>query len=290
MYHAAIIGGMAARLAGVPRLVWSIHHSNLSRRANKLSTLVVVRLAALLSHVLPDRIVYVAHAARNVHERIGFSRRKGVVVHNGFDIAKFRPDPEARIGVRAELGVADDVPLVGIIARFDIQKGHAVFVDTAAKLHGLVPDIRFVLAGRDVDAHNTLLMHWIEGAAITERVFLLGHRTDVNRLMASIDVLLLPSVGEAFPNVVGEAMACGVPCVATDVGDAAVLIGDNGFVSPPQDASCLADLTARLLRLPRAERQALGARTRQRIEQEFQLGAVAQKYDELYASARGTAP
>jgi len=286
MYHAAMIGGLAARVAGVPRLVWSIHHSNLSRRANKLSTLAVIRFAALLSHILSARIVYVAHAARAVHERIGFARSKGVVIHNGFDVSKFRPDLLARAGVRAELGVSDDVPLIGVVARFDVQKGHAIFVDAAARLHTLVPEARFVLAGRGVDAENEVLVRWIETAGIADRVFLLGHRNDVDRLMASIDVLLLPSVGEAFPNVVGEAMASGVSCVAADVGDAAVLIGDTGSVSPPQDAACLADQIAELLRRPRQEREALGARARQRIVQEFQLAATARKYDELYEGIR----
>lgn len=286
MYHAAVIGGLAARVARVPRLIWSIHQSNLSRRANKLSTLAVVRLAALMSGVIPDRIVYVAKSARNVHERIGFSQTKGMVVHNGFDVAKFHPDPNARADVRAALGVGDDVPLIGVIARFDVQKGHAIFVATAAKLRDLVPEAHFVLAGKDVDGHNAVLAGWMNEAAIADRVFLLGHRTDINRLMASLDVLLLPSVGEAFPNVVGEAMACGVSCVATDVGDAALLIGDTGFVSPPQDAVSLSDRIASLLWLPRAEREALGRRARQRIEQDFQLGAVVRKYDELYASVR----
>jgi glycosyltransferase involved in cell wall biosynthesis len=290
MYHAAIIGGVAARLAAVPRLVWSIHHSNLSRRANKTTTLAVVRLAAVLSHIFPCRIVYVAHAARAVHERVGFSRSKGAVIHNGFDVLKFRPDPAARAGVRAELGVSDAVPLVGVIARFDVQKGHAIFVDAAARLRTLVPDARFVLAGRDVDSQNRVLMHWIEKAEIADKVFLLGHRKDVDRLMASLDVLLLPSVGEAFPNVVGEAMASGVPCVATDVGDAAMLISDTGLVSPPRDAACLSEQIAGLLRLPRAGRQALGVRARQRIEQDFQLAAAARKYDALYANVWKTIP
>jgi glycosyltransferase involved in cell wall biosynthesis len=282
MYHAAMIGGLAARIAGVPRLVWSIHHSNLSRGANKLSTLAVIRSAALLSHILPARIVYVAHTARDVHERICFSRSKGVVIHDGFDVSKFRPDPLARASVRAELGVSDDVALIGVVARFDPQKGHAIFVDAAAKLRTLVPEARFVLAGRGVDAKNKVLVRWIEKAGIADNVFLLGHRSDVNWLMASLDILLLPSVGEAFPNVVGEAMACGVPCVATDVGDTAVLIGDTGLVSPPQDSTCLADQIAELLRRSRQEREALGALARQRVVQEFRLAIAARKYDELY--------
>jgi glycosyltransferase involved in cell wall biosynthesis len=286
MYHAAMIGGLAARMAGVPRLVWSIHHSNLSRRANRLSTLMVMRSSALLSHILPARIVYVARAARDVHERIGFARSKGVIIHNGFDVSKFRPDPSARADVRAELGVSDDVLLIGVVARFDVQKGHAIFVEAAVRLRTLVSEARFVLAGRGVDTENEVLVRWLETAGVADRVFLLGHRNDVNRLMASIDVLLLPSIGEAFPNVVGEAMASGVPCVATDVGDAAVLIGDTGFVSPPQDAACLSDRIASLLKLPRAEREALGVRARQRIEQDFQLRAAVRKYGELYASVR----
>lgn len=283
MYHANLVGGLASRLARVPRLVWSIHHSNLSRDVNKFSTLLVVRMGALLSHFVPDQIIYVAKIARQAHERRGYARAKAVVIPNGFDIVKFHADAALRADVRNEFGLDDATPLVGVVARFDIQKGHATFVKVAAHLRRLMPSVRFLLAGRDVDSKNPMLMRWLDAERLQDAVLLLGHRTDVNRLMAGLDVLLLPSVGEALPNVVGEAMATGIPCVATDVGDTAMLIDDTGLVSPPGDAVRLSELLAQVLAMPRAERQALGARARKRIQEHFQLNVVAKRYINSYS-------
>lgn len=286
LYHADLVGGLAARLAGVP-VVWGLRQSNLGRAVNKVRTLAVARLGAGLSHWLPRRIVCCSHAARAAHVRIGYARERMVVIPNGFEIDRFRPDPQARRSVRAELGLSADARVIGLIARFDPQKDHAGFVRAAGLLHRRAPDVHFLLCGDGIDRSNVALGRWIEQAGVAEQCHLLGRRDDVARLTAALDVATSSSVGEGFPNVIGEAMSCGVPCVVTDVGDSAQIVADTGYVVPPADAQALAAAWENLIARTPAERATLGASARLRIEQHYTLAAVARRYAELYEEVAG---
>jgi glycosyltransferase involved in cell wall biosynthesis len=169
------------------------------------------------------------------------------------------------------------------VARFDPQKDHQNFVRAAGRLASERPDLHFMLVGKGCDADNDRLAGWIAATGAAGRFHLLGLRTDVARLLAALDVAVLSSAfGEAFPLAVGEAMACAVPCVATDVGDTARIIGDTGRIVAPRDAPALAAAVLELLALSGAERAALGAAARERIEVRFSLPAVAARYAALY--------
>jgi glycosyltransferase involved in cell wall biosynthesis len=211
-----------------------------------------------------------------------------VLIPNGFDIDTFRPDPAARHDVRRELGLPPETPLIGLVARYDPAKDHRTFLRAAAWLHQIAPDVHFVLCGDDVDWHHPELATWIDRSGLRGACHLLGRRHDVQRLHASFDVATLTSLSEGFPNVVGEAMACGVPCVATDVGDAAWIVGETGRIVPPRDPQALADAWHALLTLPSQERQTLGLAARARIAEHFALPGVIDQYAALYHSmARG---
>lgn len=218
MYHADLLGGLAARLAGVSSIGWCIRNSNLDKDKTKLSTRAVVSLCASISKWVPSRILSCSEKARQVHVACGYAAEKMVVVPNGFDLSQFKPDLDARFRVRAELGLTDQTPLVGLIGRFDPQKNHAGFFEAAGVLHRRMPQVHFVLAGQGVDLSNAALMQTITQAGVLANTHLLGLRNDIPALMATLDVLASSSYGEAFPNVLGEAMACGVPCAVTDVG------------------------------------------------------------------------
>jgi glycosyltransferase involved in cell wall biosynthesis len=206
-----------------------------------------------------------------------------VVIPNGFDLARFQPDALARVAVRAELGVADDVPLVGLIGRFDPQKNHAGFFEATGYLHRRLPMVHFVLAGKGIDEGNRALMRMVEAAGVCHVTHLLGLRSDIPRLMAALDVLASSSsYGEAFPNVLGEAMASGVPCVVTDVGDSAYIVGDTGQVVLPGDMAGLAAAMEDVLTLPPAEKAALGERARARVAEHFEIGRVVRQYETFY--------
>lgn len=281
MYHANLLGGLAARLAGVPTIGWAIRNSYLDRDKLKLSTRVVIGAGARLSRWVPDRILSNSEVARQVHVDCGYAADKMVVVPNGFDLARFQPDALARAAVRAELGVGD-APLVGLIGRFDPQKNHAGFFEAAGSLQSRLPTVHFVLAGKGIDKGNRELMRVVEAAGVHQVTRLLGLRSDIPRLMAALDILASSSSGEAFPNVLGEAMACGVPCAVTDVGDSAYIVSDTGRVVRSGDMPGLAGAMEELLALAPDARAALGERARARVAEHFEIAKVVRRYEAFY--------
>ena len=290
MYH----GNLAATVAAascLPRRVpvaWGMHHSLNDLGAEKRSTATAIRFGAWLSAV-PRRIVYVSGVSADQHEAFGYRSDRRMVIPNGFDCDKLKPDLGAYAGVRTDLGLAEGTPLVGSFARYHPMKDHANFLAAAGLLTRRNPETHFLLAGRDVDASNNDLAARASALGLKGRVHLLGERNDVPRLAAALDVASSSSAyGEAFPIVIGEAMACGVPCVVTDVGDSAWLVGDTGRVVPPRDPAALADAWWDVLRMGREARTVLGERARGRVKQNFSLPEVVRRYEKLYAGLAGT--
>jgi glycosyltransferase involved in cell wall biosynthesis len=208
------------------------------------------------------------------------------VIPNGFDLEQFKPDPEARSALREELGIPRNAAIVGLVGRFDAQKDHHTFVDASALLKVRQRNLHFVLCGDDISWANRELSRWIDETGMRDRFHLLGRRHDLPRITAALDVSCLCSVyGEAFPNVLGEAMACGVPCVVTDVGDCAAIVGNTGSVSPPGDAQALARGIESLLELGEDGRRRLGETARGRVREHFSLDSIVKRYENLYQEA-----
>jgi glycosyltransferase involved in cell wall biosynthesis len=284
MCHADLLGGLAARAAGVRAVMWNIHLSNLDANLNSRSAMWTLRVCALLSRVVPQRIACVAERSRDAHLGLGYASEKFVVIPNGFDMSQFQPDAAARLSVRAELGLAADTPLVALIGRFDVLKNHRGFCEAMAHLVTLHPGTHALLAGTRIDPNNTELTSWLHQHGVSAVCHLLGPRQDMPRLMAATDVLLLPSLGEAFPNVVGEAMACGVPCAVTDVGDAAAMVSDCGRVVASGDMRGLAEAAAGLLALGSEERVRLKQRVAASARQRYDLHVISARFLAEYAA------
>lgn len=282
MYHADFLGGLAARFARVKAVAWCIRNSNLDADKTSRSTRSVVAACARVSGWLPHGIVSCSANARAVHEALGYNAAKMVVIPNGFDLARFKPDGAARVQIRSELGLVVDTPLVGLIGRFDPLKNHMGFFEAAATLLRHRPGVHFVLVGQGVDANNPVLQAAMSKAGVTGHVHLLGRRDDMPKIMASLDVLASSSYGEAFPNVLGEAMACGVTCAVTDVGDSAYIVGDTGRVVASGDMVGLAWALEELLRMTPDEKLAMGAAARSRVASCFSIDAVARRYEGFY--------
>jgi glycosyltransferase involved in cell wall biosynthesis len=285
MYHADLLGGLAARLAGVPAVGWCIRHSNFLKEESKRSTLMVAKACACLSGWIPDRILCCSEAALQVHADIGYAKEKMSVIPNGFDLSLFQPDCAARSSVRKELGMADKTLMVGLIGRYDHQKNHSGFFKAAGLLHNHMPAVHFVLAGKGIGQDNPELVCAMKDSGVEKVTHLLGQRNDIPRLMAAFDVLVSSSsFGEAFPNVLGEAMACGVPCAVTDVGDSAYIVGETGRVVAAGDMPGLAAAMELLLTLPSEKRMELGMKARARVAEHFEIGRVVHRYEEFYAN------
>lgn len=287
MYHADFLGGVAARLANLP-VLWNIRNSDLDPEKTKWMTRCLARACASLSGLVPRRIISCSRTARDVHVRLGYRPEKFVIIPNGFDLNSFVPDRDIRTVVRNTLGIEENTPLVGLVARFDPQKNHVGFLDAACMVHDSIPQTHFVLAGTGVTWENTLLRQKIEDLGLQRQVHLLGPRTDIARLMTTFDVLASSSHGEAFPNVLGEAMACGVPCVATNAGDSAYIVGDTGKVVPVGDMHALAGAVVDVLSMSSAERAAAGNRARARVEELFEIGRIAKEYERVFEEERRT--
>jgi glycosyltransferase involved in cell wall biosynthesis len=284
MYHADLLGGLAARAVGIRAVVWGIRHSDLSPARNKRMTLAVVQLCAMLSIKIPLRILSCSFRAKDVHVAAGYVSDKFEIIPNGFDLQRFVPDAQCRLSVRQELGLSNQTPLIGLIGRFDPQKNHLGFVEAARLVHRQLPEVHFLLAGTGVDASNRALISVIAKAGLSECFHLLGRRGDMPRLMAALDVLASSSDGEAFPNVLGEAMACAVPCVVTDVGDSADIVGETGRAAQAGDMVGLAARLVEVLVLSSEARYELGQAARQRIVERYEIGCVVGQYDSFYQS------
>lgn len=292
MYHANLMGSIAAKLAQDIPIIWGIHHSNFDPKKSKRRTVWTMKAAALLSSRIPRGVICCGEAPRRVHIQTGYDARKITVIPNGFDLVNFRPDPLARVSVRRELGIPAQAPVIGLVARFHPKKDHRTFVAAAGLLHQTKPDTYFVLCGDGIGPENQELSQWIQQAGISGRCKLLGVREDMPRLMAALDIVTSSSsYGEGFPIVLGEAMACGVPCVATDVGDSALIVGSAGRVVTAQQPHSLAQAWNEVLGLNQEQRSRLGREARQRIEQNFSLPVIVRRYENLYKElVVGTAP
>lgn len=249
MYHADLMGGLMARLAGVHRVYWGIRHGNLTPGTVKRSTILIAKLCALLSKFVPDRIVSCSLNASNSHVAIGYEKSRMTVIPNGYDVSRFTPDPTARASLRSEWGACDGSFVLGMVARFNAQKDHANLFHALRILKGQGRLFHCVLVGPEMDGGNLQLQSLLQKFDVTDVVRLLGARRDVPAVMNALDLHVLSSLGEAFPNVLAESMACGTPCVTTDVGDAAYIVGESGWVVQPQDSLLLSDAIAKAMDL-----------------------------------------
>jgi glycosyltransferase involved in cell wall biosynthesis len=282
MYHADLLGGLAAKVDSRARVVWGIHNGTLDPRTIRRTTRLTVAACARLSRFVPDRIVCVSRAAAALHVAAGYAPSKVVVIPNGFDLMKFQPDPSARRAVRAEVGLAEGAIVIGMVARVAPEKDHETFLGAAQELARRTPQARFVLCGEGATAENGSLVRSIAEHGLLDRVLLLGRRDDVERVLNAFDVATLSSHTEAFPLAVGEAMASGVPCVVTNVGDCAFVVGDTGRVVPPRDPQALAAGWEELVRRGPESRRLLGLAARNRIEARFGIRRIAAEYAALY--------
>ncbi|GAB4130540.1 MAG: glycosyltransferase [Rhodothalassiaceae bacterium] len=273
MYHGMLASRMAA--GGRP-VIAAIRHSLYDIADEKPLTRLIIRACAAMSGSF-DRITYNSHVSRAQHEARGFVGTRAVVIPNGFDTDRLRPDPERRHQMRMELGIGPHQCAVFQLARLHPMKDHAGLLAAIARIDD--PNLVFLFAGTGVQAGNPPF-----DGALDPRIRLLGERDDVPDLLQAADLLVNPSWSEAFPNVLGEAMACGVPCIASDVGDSARIVGDTGKIIPPRDRDALAAAITSMAALDDATRRALGVPARTRVVDNYSLIGIVRAYEALYES------
>jgi glycosyltransferase involved in cell wall biosynthesis len=275
MYHADLLGTVLLPFVPRVQLVWNVRCSNMSADKRRM-TRWVIRSLALLSRI-PDAIITNSRAGQADHCRAGYHRRRFVLIPNGVDTERFRPLPEQRATLRANLGVPVEGPLIGLVARFHPMKDHATFLDAANRFLVSHPDAHFILAGLGCEPGAEPLGAMIRQRGLARHVTLLGQRGDLPRIYPALDLVCLSSAfGEGSPNVLLEALACGVPCVATDVGDNRVIISECGQVVPPRDPVAMATAWQDVLE------HHCGAAARARAVTHYADSAASTAYDKLY--------
>jgi glycosyltransferase involved in cell wall biosynthesis len=283
MYHANVAAQILVRSTARPArpgLVLSVRAAVHVPGADAVTTRLVRRIDAAMSQSA-DVVIFNSHRSADQHIASGYDGRNAVVIPNGFDTALFSPNPAERSRLRSELGCQNAL-LVGLVARFDRFKDHRTFLEAAQIVAGSDPRCRFLLCGPGCDSENAQLMRWIAELRLTGLVYALGERRDMVSVQNALEIAVCSSISEGFPNAIGEAMACGVPAVVTDVGDCQILVGDTGAVVPARDPMALAHAILQLSALSDAERAARGARARERIIANFSLESVANEFARVY--------
>ncbi|HWM87462.1 MAG TPA: glycosyltransferase [Kofleriaceae bacterium] len=281
MYHGNLVASAGRLLCRRARLLWNIRHSIYSLADEKLQTRQVIRMGARLSRS-PDRIIYCARVSAAQHARLGYRAARSVVIPNGFDVSRFAPSAEARSELRLSLGIPAGARVVGNVGRYHPLKDHDNFLRAAALVAARDPGAHFVMVGRGLEPGNQTVTAAIGRLGLHGRAHLLGERDDVPRLMPGFDLYCLASIAEGFPNVLGEAMASGVPCVTTEVGAAGEIVDGIGEAVPPRDPQALAVGMLRLLGQSGEQLRERGQRSRQRVLERYALSGVVSRYEAIY--------
>lgn len=290
LYHADLLGYLAGKWVNVPMILWNLKQSRMDFSRYRLATGVTVWLCARLSRRVKNILVN-SFAGLKAHALLGYDAERMVMAPNGYDLTLFRPHPGSYREVREYLGISPEARLVGMLARFDPQKDHENFLKAAHLVMASHPETYFMMAGNGVSQDNRPFAELLKATRVApERLFLLGERSDMPRLLASLDVFVSSSAfGEGTPTVIGEAMACGLPCVITDVGDSALIVGETGLVVQPGKPEELARVMGEALAWPAEERARRGAAARARIQQKFDIKQISAELESFYLDLAASA-
>ena len=288
MYHgnvAASVGQFV--MSPRPALCWSIRCTLHQDKPEKWLTGAIVMLGRALSSK-PASVIYNSDRARRQHEQIGYCSGNSTVIPNGFDIRKFYPSEAMRTSMRRRFGLPLDGVVLGMLARLHPMKDHQTFLRAAAEVIRRWPNAYFVAAGRDVPRLAASEQSLV--SLCGQRLILLPEQADVSGFMNGLDLAILSSAwGEGFPNVLGEAMCCGIPCIATDIGDCGSIIGDTGIVVPPRNVEKLTAAVTELVSMSGNRRSELALRARERVAAKFSMESVASRYEKEWLRATSAA-
>lgn len=282
MYHADLLGGLAARLAGKKNVVWGIHSTDV-RAGGSRATILVMKICAKVSRWVPHTILCVAEVSRKVHIAAGYFAPRIVVLPNGIDMSRLVSNKFRRSEIRRACGFADNDLVIGTLGRFNPVKDYSNFVKAAGIIASKYLHVRFLMVGAQLDQDNVILRGWIEKTGFGDRFVLLGQRSDAPDCLAAMDVFCLSSKSEALPTVVIEAMGMGIPCVATNVGDTESILRDVGIVVPKEDPVALSVGLEKLIQISVEERRALTCQGMARARENFTIERARQRYETLYA-------
>ena len=282
--HADFIGGIAARLAGIKNVFWNIRYSNFEIGKAKLTTILIIKILAKLSYLIPELIIIVSKKAKKIYEIEGFNKKKLKLIPNGYDLSVLKPNKLQKIIYKKKIKINKKTPLIGNVARYDPKKDHSSLLNALSIIRSKNIDFFCILVGSNIDTKNIILTSEIKKLKLSNYVKLLGQKNDISKVMNGLDVYVQSSsYGEGFPNVVAESMACGTPCVATDVGDASYIIGKTGWIVPPKNSIKLAKAIEKSLNeLGTKAWNKKCNKARLRIKKKFNILKMIKLYNKLW--------
>lgn len=282
MYHADLIGGLIAWFAGCKNIIWNIRNTQYTLRYFSKKSL-LIRLSAILSYIVPKAIVSCSWAGKEFHEKLGYNRKKITVITNGFEESLNKSNA---IKYEDEVFFSDaqekNYPIIGVAGRFDLLKGYDIFFDAISQLLETNKKFKVVMIGKGLTWDNKSFASLIPEQMTKNELFLTGELDNIAPLLSKCDFLCLPSRAEGFPNVVGEAMMLELPCVVTNVGDAAHIVGDTGYVVNPENSADLADGLSKMMEIDANQRIAMGRLAKHRIVENFNNRFIVRDYENLY--------
>ncbi|MDB4165543.1 glycosyltransferase [Gammaproteobacteria bacterium] len=285
MYHSDLIGGVIAWMVGIRHIYWGIRHSDLNKKTTKSATILVARVCAYLSKKVPKKILCCANKSLQSHARLGYDESKMITIPNGYDLTKFFPDASKRKSLRDDLNIDESIFLIGNVGRFHLDKGHDVLLESLCILKASDLNWHCLLVGRDLDENNEWLSKSLVANGLEGLVSPMGSRVDIPNIMNALDLHVLASRSEGFPNVLAEAMACGTACASTDVGDAAEIILSADSLCRPNAPDELANIILNLARENKLLPDKWDKRRRTgsvKVQEKFALERMVQAYEKVW--------
>jgi glycosyltransferase involved in cell wall biosynthesis len=286
LYHSDLIGGVIGRLATNAPIIWSIRGTKVQKGLVKLQTRIIVRVNSFLSYLIPKKIVSCAEASSEEHIKLGYCKRKILVIPNGLDLREWKKELVESLKYRKIWSQNNNAIVFGVVARWDPNKGFDILFDALRQLADEKKNWSCVLVGEGLDDANEKLQMDLRGNGIRGRVITEGPIQNIKAVMSALDFLVLSSASEGFPNVLVEAMACGTPCISTTVGDASYIIGKTGWLVPPKNSKKLAVTiqAAMEAKIHSAEWNKRKKDCVKRISDNFNLSIMVNAYQNLWKS------
>jgi glycosyltransferase involved in cell wall biosynthesis len=285
LVHADFIGSFAARLAGIKKILWNVRYSNIEIGKAKLTTILIIKILSILSYVIPKLILVVSKRAKKIYEMEGYNKKILKFIPNGYDMKVLKNNNILKKKFRKKIKIKKSIPLIGNVARYDPQKDHLNLLNALALIRLKKINFFCVLIGSNLDKNNTKIIAEIKRLKLNNHVKLLGQIKNITEVMNGLDIhVLSSSYGEGFPNVVAESMACGTPCIVTDVGDSSYIVGKTGWVVPPNNSQKLARAIKKSLdeiRYIKWNKRCIKAQLR--IKNKFNIGKMIELYNSVWA-------
>lgn len=284
LVHADFIGGITSRLVGIKKIIWNIRYSNLEIGKTKLTTLLIIKLLSKLSYIIPKAIVVVSKKSKLIYQILGYDKKKLIFIPNGYDLSILNNDLTRRQNFRKKIKFTKTIPVIGNVSRYDPKKDHKNLLKALSIIRSKNIEFLCILVGTNINKKNLKLMNEIKKLNLSSYVKLLDQNNDITSVMNGLDIFVQSSsYGEGFPNVVAEAMACGTPCVVTNVGDAAFIVGKTGWTVPPNNSLKLAKAIEQSLSEFRTKNwNKRRHKARLNIKEKFEISKMISSYNKVW--------